>query len=89
MLNGCSSCICEPYRIDLKIKKYKDCSLTHSFFSLQEPTPRRKIRLIEINAKCRHLKKLFVKELCGRCLDVQGHLPSKVLFGVVKQFCRF
>jgi hypothetical protein len=28
---------------------------------------RRKIRLIEGNAKCRHLKNLPVKGLCGRC----------------------
>jgi hypothetical protein len=30
----------------------------------------RKIRLIEGNAKCRHLKNLIVKGLCGRCLSV-------------------
>jgi hypothetical protein len=28
---------------------------------------RRKIRLIEDNAKCRHLNNLIVKGLCGRC----------------------
>ncbi len=28
----------------------------------------RKIRLIEVNAKCRHLKNWHVKGLCGRCL---------------------
>jgi hypothetical protein len=31
---------------------------------------RRKIRLIVSDAKCRHLKKLPVKRLCGRCLSV-------------------
>ncbi len=39
---------------------------------------RRKIRLIEGNAKCRHLKKLTWKGLCGRCLSVWGpelHTP--------------
>jgi hypothetical protein len=29
-----------------------------------------KIRLIEGNAKCRHLKKLPVKGPCGKCLSV-------------------
>ncbi len=29
---------------------------------------RRQIRLREVNAKCRHLKKLPVKGLSGRCL---------------------
>jgi hypothetical protein len=31
---------------------------------------RRKIRLIEGNAKCRHQKKLPMKGRCGRCLSV-------------------
>ncbi len=31
---------------------------------------RRKIRLIECNAKCRNLKKRPVKGLCGRCLPI-------------------
>jgi len=31
-----------------------------------------KIRLIEGYAKCRHLKKLTFKGLCGRCLSVWG-----------------
>jgi hypothetical protein len=33
---------------------------------------RRKIRIIEGNAKCRHLKNWPVKGLCGRCLSVWG-----------------
>ncbi len=45
-------------------------------------SPRRNIILIEINAKCRYLKNVPVKGLCGRCLSVR-------LFGVVKQFWRF
>jgi hypothetical protein len=36
---------------------------------------RRKIRLIEGNAKCRHLKKCPLKGLCGRCLSVRGPGP--------------
>ena len=32
-------------------------------------THRRKIRFIEGNAKCHHLKKLPVNGLCGRCLS--------------------
>ncbi len=32
----------------------------------------RKIRLIECNAKCHHLKNWPVKGLCGRCLFVKG-----------------
>ncbi len=37
---------------------------------------RRKIRLIESNAKCRHLKNLTVKVLCGRCFICLRHLPN-------------
>jgi hypothetical protein len=33
-------------------------------------TIRRKIRIIEGNAKLRHLKHLTVKSLCGWCLSV-------------------
>jgi hypothetical protein len=33
------------------------------------------IRLIEGNAKCRHLKKWLVKGLCGKCLSVWGPEP--------------
>ncbi len=48
---------------------------------------RRKVRLIEGNVNCRHLKNLPVKGLCGRCLYVWGPLPSWVfVWGVVKQF---
>jgi hypothetical protein len=36
---------------------------------------RGKIRFIEGNAKCRHLKKWPVKGLCGRCLSVWGQQP--------------
>ncbi len=36
---------------------------------------RRKIRLIEDNAKCRHLKNWSVQGLCGRCLSVWGPEP--------------
>ncbi len=36
---------------------------------------RRRIRLIEGNAKCRHLKKLTCKGTCGRCLSVWGPEP--------------
>ncbi len=35
----------------------------------------RKIRLIEVNAKCRHLKNLPVKALFVRCLSVWGPEP--------------
>jgi hypothetical protein len=37
---------------------------------------RRKIRFIEGNAKCRHLKNWHVKRLCGRCLSVWGPEPQ-------------
>ncbi len=53
------------------------------YFSGILEADRRKIRLIENNAKCRHLKKLPVKGLCGRCLSVLGPLPSKVLQKIV------
>jgi hypothetical protein len=39
---------------------------------------RRKIRLIEDSAKCRHLINLHIKGLCGRCLPAWGpepHIP--------------
>jgi hypothetical protein len=49
-------------------------------------TDRRNIRLIEGNAKCRHLKDWPVKGLCGRCLSVWGPFPPRFSFGVVKQF---
>jgi hypothetical protein len=39
----------------------------------------RKIRLIEGNAKCRHLKNLTVKVLCGRCLSIWGPGPPNPL----------
>jgi hypothetical protein len=38
--------------------------------------PRRKIRLIESNAKCCYLKNWPLNRLCGRCLYVCGPLPS-------------
>ncbi len=42
---------------------------------------RRKIRLIERNAKCRHLKKIeLLKGLCGRCLSVWGPEPHSPPF---------
>ncbi len=34
------------------------------------------INIIDTKAKCRHLKNLPVKGLCGRCLSVWGSLPS-------------
>ncbi len=46
---------------------------------------RREIRLIEGNWKCRHLKNLPVKGLCGRCLSVwspEPHTPSPPLHTV-------
>jgi hypothetical protein len=36
---------------------------------------RRKIRLIEGDAKCLHLKNLPVNGLCGRCLSIWGPEP--------------
>ncbi len=44
----------------------------------KEGRKRRKIRLTEGNAECRHLNNLPVKGLCGRCLSVWGpepHIP--------------
>ncbi len=38
----------------------------------------RLINYIDTKAKCRHPKKLTCKGLCGRCLPVQGPLPSEV-----------
>ncbi len=40
---------------------------------------RRNIKLIESDAKCRHLKNLFGKGFCGRCLSVWCPLPSLVI----------
>jgi hypothetical protein len=41
----------------------------------EENYTRRKIRLIECNAKCRYLKNLLVKELCGWCFICLGPPP--------------
>ncbi len=54
-----------------------------------ESSNRRKIRLIEDNAKCLHLKNWHVKRLCGRVFSVWGPSPPRTLFGVVKQFHKF
>ncbi len=40
-----------------------------------DTSARRKLRLIEGNAKCRHLKNGLVKGLCGRCLSAWGSEP--------------
>ncbi len=48
---------------------------------------RRKIRLIEDNAKCPHLKILLVQELCGRFLSVWGlesHTPLYTLYTCIQ-----
>ncbi len=50
---------------------------------------RRKIRLIESNAKCRHLK-WSGKSFRSFFLSVWSPLPSYIFsLGVVEQFCRF
>ncbi len=43
-----------------------------------DPADRRKIRLIEDNAKCRHLKKWPGKGLCGSNFSVRGPLLSSI-----------
>jgi hypothetical protein len=40
----------------------------------------RKIRLIEGNAKCRHLQKFTCKETCGRCLSVGCPEPQTLSY---------
>ncbi len=47
---------------------------------------RRKIRLIEINAKCRHWP---VKGLCAGVYLSEGPSRPRFLFEMVQQFCRF
>jgi hypothetical protein len=47
---------------------------------LSQSDPRRKIKLIEGNAKCRHLKNGPGKGLCGRCLSVWGPEPHTLPF---------
>ncbi len=50
----------------------------HACFYRTEPCVgqnRRKIRLIEGNPKCRHLKKFTCKGTCGRCVSVWGPEP--------------
>ncbi len=41
----------------------------------------RLINYIDSKAKCRHLKKLTLKGVCGRCLIVQGPLDPLLGFG--------
>ncbi len=50
--------------LELRVAKFTSVSL-----------PLRKIRLIESTAKCRHLKNLPVKRLCGSRLSVWGPIP--------------
>ncbi len=60
--------------ITVKFQKRKD----DFFFGLKRVrnrSTRRMIRLIKGDAKCRHLKRLPVKGLRGRCLSVWGPEP--------------
>jgi hypothetical protein len=50
---------------------------------------RRKIRLIEGNVKCRYLKKLTCKGTFRQFYLSEAHSLPRLLFGVVKQFCRY
>jgi hypothetical protein len=50
-------------------------SLLYKFLVMQVHRRKIKIRLIECNAKCRHLKNCPVKGLCCRCLSVWGPEP--------------
>ncbi len=58
--------------------KYSDNKIgPSSSFLILVPLYRRKIGLIEGNAKCRHLKKNWpVNGLCSRCLSVWGPVPQ-------------
>jgi hypothetical protein len=62
----------EPEKINNYQLFQKEFSITDDTAPHIYSTYRRKIRLIEGNAKCRHLKKLTVQGLCGRCLSVSG-----------------
>ena len=51
-----------------------------------ESEKRRKIRLIESDAKCRYLKN---RDFAAGVYLSEAPSPPRVLFGVVKQLCRF
>ncbi len=51
-------------------KRWKNKALRGNTTGTHNTLQRRKIRLIESNAKCRHVRNLPVKGLCGRCLSV-------------------
>ncbi len=53
-----------------------DTEISTLILKQPDTADRRKIRMIEGNAKCCYLKKWPVKELCGGCLSVGGPLPS-------------
>ncbi len=63
----------EPGRVSSKY----DTEISTLILKQPDTADRRKIRMIEGNAKCCNLKKWPVKELCGRCLSVGGPLPSQ------------
>jgi hypothetical protein len=51
-------------------KRWKNKALRGNTTGTHNTLQRRKIRLIESNAKCRLVRNLPVKGLCGRCLSV-------------------
>ncbi len=56
---------------EMKVKVTRYQPLCPRLWSVE----RRKIRLVKVNAKCRHLKNWPEKGLCGRCLSVWGPNP--------------
>jgi hypothetical protein len=62
--------------------------LAHYKFTSGISLQRRKIRLIEGNAKCRHLKKLTCKRTCGRSLSVWGpaHTPPPLTHTCIRVY---
>jgi hypothetical protein len=61
--------------LNLKLSSVKLCHFWLKLVKLCISWSCRKIRLIEGNAKCRHLKSLLLKGLFGRCLSVWGPEP--------------
>jgi hypothetical protein len=75
----------------IQMQLFTFCLSFHSLWILPPKSPdRRKIRLIESNAKCRYLKKLTCKRTFAAGVYLsEAPSPPRFLFGMVKIFCRF
>jgi serine/threonine protein kinase len=76
--SNCDLKICDFGLARVRQDWHSDCINEQKQRIIYLQITRRRIRLIEGNTKCRHLKKFTCKGLCGRCLSVWGpepHIP--------------